>query len=1042
MPDTILFRGLPGDGLDIFLRNYREAAAEDPFAAWLILPTKRLVTKTVRELAGEPGSTVLSSRICTLQEFCTEYFLANRTTTRLLGRAESRLLLQQILLANKKDLLLFFTRGNPSSATLESLQEFMQVVIRRKIGYPSCLGDLQSEKSRQIGMVLTAYQKMLKDRDLVDPDTVFAWTRDHLVSNNVRPKKVFVYGIYSPLPLEEELLSLLKNEAREFVVFLPTGSDEKVFRGGNEWIGTPRRTEVVPVLDPGKAGVAGIFSEHPGTLDGSGIRCATFATQSREISRVAEEICRLHDRGIPFSDIAVGFPDVRENLGLVQDVFSDFAIPWSSATGMRLNRLPLVQEFLAVPGAVSQEFSRDAVLRVVQGPRYQSARSGAGGCRVPDLDVRELDLVSRFAPVEKWETGWERGFAYLEKRLSELELRGDPLPVQKEALARVKTGTAALFRALAPLQGTHGVREFVRNYRDLLGRWGFFTLLPAPDKKIMSAEYGAQEKFLACLDRIENLADTLAPGPVTCGEFLRILSTLAGEIDFLPEDPGTGVQVIGLREAANDRFPYLFLAGLTEGNLPRLTTRIPFTSQLENARMGTRSLDDVLREARYYFIAALLAGKQAVYLSAAQSDGENPLLSSAFFERVRALQAEGPWADTESEEIRHSKRADAVRAGNALAARDVPAALPHLSSGLVPRDIAKRATVEEYERDGTRTSPYAGYLADDPAIRAYLFDKFGPAHTYSPTVLETYAACPLCFFIEKVLEVEALPEIELNLSARDRGTAVHNILSAFYRAWKGAGRGRVHLSELAEAGELMSGIVTAELGRYTFMSPAWEATCIQMTGSPATGPGIFTRFLHKEANEEDSPLVPSYFEFTFGMRRDENDDPASVPDPVAIIPVGGTEPVRIKGRVDRIDITPDGRFAIYDYKTGSQIATRNEIASGKALQIPLYLLAYEQISHKQGVLGGYYRIRREVEDRIVLLDDAGRDLVVSSNPRATKDFRAALLASLKYSAEYIRGIRAGEFMLPAEEKCQNPYCEFSTICRFDPSRLFSSTEGT
>jgi len=73
MPDTILFRGLPGDGLDIFLRNYREAAAADPFATWLILPTKRLVTKTVRELAEAPGSTVLSSRICTLQEFCTEY---------------------------------------------------------------------------------------------------------------------------------------------------------------------------------------------------------------------------------------------------------------------------------------------------------------------------------------------------------------------------------------------------------------------------------------------------------------------------------------------------------------------------------------------------------------------------------------------------------------------------------------------------------------------------------------------------------------------------------------------------------------------------------------------------------------------------------------------------------------------------------------------------------------------------------------------------------------------------------------------------------
>jgi len=283
--------------------------------------------KNRARLAESPGTDVLSSRICTLQEFCTEYFLANRTTTRLLGRAESRLLLQQILIANKKDLPLFFTRGNPSSATLESLQEFMQVVIRRKIAYPSCLGDLQSEKSRQMGMVLAAYKKMLEDRELVDPDTVFSWTRDHLVSNNVRPKTVFVYGIYSPLPLEAELLSLLRNEAREFVVFLPSGSDEKVFCGGDEWIGTPRRTEEVPVLDPGKAGVSGIFSEKPGTLAGSGIRCATFATQSQEISRVAEEICRLRDRGVPFSDIAVGFPDVRENLGLVQDSLFRFCHP-------------------------------------------------------------------------------------------------------------------------------------------------------------------------------------------------------------------------------------------------------------------------------------------------------------------------------------------------------------------------------------------------------------------------------------------------------------------------------------------------------------------------------------------------------------------------------------------------------------------------------------------------------------------------------------------------------------------------------------------
>jgi len=1040
MQNTRLFRGLPGDGLDIFIRKYREAASEDSFSTWLILPTKRLALKTVRELAEDPERTVLSSHICTLQDFCSEYFAQNRTTTRLLGMAESRLLLQQILLSHREKIPFFFTRGNHSPATLDSLQDFIHVITRRKIVYPFCLGDLQGEKSRQIGLVFSEYQKKMQAEDLVDMDSILTWVAGHISSHGIRFGNVFVYGANSPLPIESDLFSTIRDASREFSAFIPGGSDEKIFQGGNEWTGTPASIDQIPPSSPHNYGIASLFSENPADLSESYIRCAIFATEYRELSWVAEEICRLHDSGVLFYGIAVCFPEVRGKLGLLQDVFSDFSIPWSSATGTFLNRMPLVQDLLAVSGIVSQEFSRDAVLRVVQSPLYQYARSNAGSRSVPDLDIRELDLVSRFAQVEKWESGWERGFDYLEKRFAELELRGDPLPVPKESLARVRVGVAALFRDLAPLKGTHRVREYVRNYWDLLDRWGFLKVTQAPDEKILSSEYATREKFKTCLDRVGNLADVLAPGPVTCGEFLRILISVTEEIDFLPEEPGAGVQVIGIREAANDRFPYLFLAGLTDGDLPRLTTRIPFTNQQENARMGTRTLDEVLREARYYFIAALLAGERAVYLSSPQSDGENPLLSSAFFERVKAQIPEGSWADPENGEIRHSGRTDAIHAGNSIAAGAFPDALVHLSSGNLLENIAEQITMEEYERDGTRASPYAGSLSEDPAICAYLTDKFGPSHIYSPTVLETYAACPLRFFVEKILDIQALPEIELNLSARDRGTAVHNILSAFYRAWISGGRGRVHLSELAEAGDLMASIVTGELGRYAFRSPAWEATCVQMTGSPGTGPGIFTRFLQKETDEESSPLVPAFFELTFGMRRDENDDPASIPDPVEISAGEGTEPIRIKGRVDRIDITPDGRFAIYDYKTGSQIATRNEIASGKALQIPLYLLAYEKISGNTGVLGGYYRIRREVENRIVLLDDAGRDLVISTNPRLTKDFRTALLTSLKYSAGYIQRIRAGSFPLPAEEKCPNPYCEFSTICRFDPSRIFSSTE--
>ena len=203
-----------------------------------------------------------------------------------------------------------------------------------------------------------------------------------------------------------------------------------------------------------------------------------------------------------------------------------------------------------------------------------------------------------------------------------------------------------------------------------------------------------------------------------------------------------------------------------------------------------------------------------------------------------------------------------------------------------------------------------------------------------------------------------------------------------------------------------------------------------MTGGNGAGQGIFSKFLVKESEEECSALVPSLFEFSFGIPATPDDDPAWVPEPVGS-PVG-EEMIRIKGRVDRIDVTPDGFFSICDYKTGSAVVSGKDIKEGKALQLPLYLSAYEQLSGKRGVAASYYRIRREVENKVVLLDEVGRDLICSSRPRATPDFRDLLHHTIESAVESVRGIRSGVFPIVQEEKCPNAYCEFRFICRFKP----------
>jgi ATP-dependent helicase/DNAse subunit B len=692
---------------------------------------------------------------------------------------------------------------------------------------------------------------------------------------------------------------------------------------------------------------------------------------------------------------------------------------------------------IGITDLAEKGYTREKMVRMIGSPFF--SRGLVPGGRT-SLDANEVDLVSRYARIDGPYPNWSEQLNWLYQEIQDPEKAKNFRGISIRSVEQVQEGMAVLFNSLDLLSRKKKLRDHVEGFKEFLSLWNIPFLFGAPDEHLKEQEIWINKKFISHLEDLVRISWIPADEPITIQDFSRLVSSIEKEQDNAFRQDDGGVTVMGFRECPHLTFPFVFIGGLVEGVFPSLTTRLPFTNSLENARMGTRTLSEILREEQYYFIAALLSAQKTVYLSASLADGEKKLLTSAFFERVRMRTGDCPWPALIEYPVA-SRRTAAIDAGKGIRDEKACSVLSLIPASLDISDLTERINMERYHRRAGCDSPYDGILSGDESINAILAGQYGPDHVWSPTSLETYATCPFAYFLNRVIGLEALPEVEPNLSASDRGTAIHNVLSTFYREWRAAGNAKVTLSSLTDATEMILRLANAELEKYSFESPLWDATKILMLGNPRNGPGYFERFLQSETLEADSALVPSCFEFSFGMGTDASDDPASSPEPVEIASPDGTKKLRIRGRIDRIDITAEGQFLIYDYKSGRDHPKAKDIEAGTALQLPLYLLAFGQITGTYGIGGGYYKIRREVERNIVLANTAAKDLIIS-RLRPSADFTGTIQHSRECAFAYIEGIQKGQFPLPPEEKCPNEYCDFKRICRFDPYRVLETGEET
>jgi len=665
----------------------------------------------------------------------------------------------------------------------------------------------------------------------------------------------------------------------------------------------------------------------------------------------------------------------------------------------------------------------------------------------------------------------------------EIEFERARLKRAQAALAAARESLEGMRRALAEIPPRGTLAEMIGGFRRALAAFGLADrlqerLLRAGDAeeelRLLARDLGGLQELESRLDDLLRIAgresSSLASDTITVEEFRDLVTHLLQRTEFRTErGHPDGVRVLDVTQARGLAFRAVFLPGLIEGEFPRSPDRDWIYPEAERHRLAEAGLfleDLSLRtfEAKeeHFFYHAACEATERLYLSFPRTEatGEATVVSR-FVDDVRQLYTLAQESDQTvialaerdlgtydlRQAASHPEMIRALVASFYHTTAD-DALVLHLyqqavSEGWLPPTIFPRLRSEAQREAGERT-PFEGVL-QHPLIRQQLATRFGPHHVYSPSQLNLYGRCPFQFFCRRILRLERREEAALDLVALDRGYLLHAILHDFFARHTKAPLWRERHAEYER--ELVS-VAEDVFARYEETAlplhrGLWEIEKAEITDT-------LRRFLEAEiAYQQDvaaHEVHPYWLELGFGMNPDAEVrcHPASRPTPLVLErstgqPPGSGDRICLRGRMDRVDRSADGKYIVYDYKlrTGVRLS---EIREGSDIQIPLYIHALASLFLRPGeevIGGGYYVVteghRRRGLYRSDCTDYTGIPLRAESNlPPA--EWHALLKDAVRYVWEYVEGMRRGDFRVQPRSDVCCPRCDYRSVCRYDTHR--------
>lgn len=741
-----------------------------------------------------------------------------------------------------------------------------------------------------------------------------------------------------------------------------------------------------------------LFEPRPDRLepaDGA-LELLSAAGERGEAELIGRRIAELLAAGCEPDDVAIAVRSPSRQAPTLARVIAGMGIPVAAEARIPLTATATGSTLLRLLAIRSPDGTAADVVAYLRGP----ARAHPGSVDWLEREVFRGRMLTAPEALEAWE---RRGHTIWQ--LDELDRCEGDATATADVVARIAAGIAEL-----PFERQGAV--------------------PGAGDAI---ELRAAAELRAAL---ESLA-ALAPDAFTGSGLARALELV--EVPLWRGPTEGRVRILSPYRLRAGRIEHLFVAGLTDGSFPAPTAGDPLLGESRRGELGLRSRQDPADEERYLFYTCVSRPLRGLHLCWTDSDhAGGPVARSPFVEEVRAVlepEAAPDPADDPLERrlttrlgigevVGRAELASTPRAlARAIAALDEESGARTLEALALPRVIRDEVGAAVA---GARAACAAAALPG-PLTNPTVLAALAEPRPYGASTLEEYDTCSYRWFVGHELDPQS---IEPDAEPLESGAIVHDALEHLYAEPPAGSRPEPDtLPAWTEAARAAVRTAAAERG--------WREDDAGARISLARFDAVIARFLERDA-ATGGPLQPrpELLEASFGSGEEARWPAADL---------GGWT---LHGRIDRIDVSADGRALIRDYKLSREVPTGKQLLARGKLQLPLYMKALAGMGLEPiGAL--YHPLAATDKDRprgILAKEHKGSLIPGETAAHVGTDFlddeelEEFLEQAVKRASEIVAGIEAGRVKRDPRDGVCPRWCALGPICRMERGTVEAEEE--